>query len=185
MKSNIHKKWSLDVTSYPSRRGKYKVAVIYSLLTHNMFRWAPKPMTNNKRDQGVISEIQYAFEGRLHEHPYWENEPLTFIEAYTRFYREAFSLLWLHKATDRHNIAVNAETCVTLIQYFNGKLICYSRSTDMRNGYYSDRRVLDYLAHMINTKRPDCKVREIEWYLAIPHEYDEPGIARLIDNEEK
>jgi hypothetical protein len=184
MKSNSAKKWSLHTTILPSRRGDYKVATIDSFITNNMFSWTPKPLSNSKRDNGVKSEIQYAIDNKLKDHFYWENEPIEFVNEYQQFYKQLFSLSWLHNSTDRHNIVVNPITCLTLVQYHNGILYAYSRSTDMKNGYYSDKKVLDYLAEVINRDKPEFKVKEINWFLAIPHEYVNPGIARLIREKE-
>jgi len=141
--------------------------------------WPVKELPNSDRLTDVIMEVVFAKEGRLGDHPYWKDEPIEFIDHYTQFYRELFGLEWLHEKEDRHNLVVNANCCLTLVQYNNGALHAYSRSTDMKNGYFSDRLLLNYLAEVINQKRPDCHVDRICWYLAVPHVYVEPGIARL------
>lgn len=164
----------------PSRRGNYNLAILDS----NPLRWEPVPLDmNNERVLEVIREVWFAQNKQLEYHKYWQNEPVEFIQAYQSFYAELFSLEWLHKNEDRHNIVVNKDCCLTLVQYTNHKLIAYSRSTDMRNGYHSDRLLLNYLAQQINSERPDCQVITIEWHLAIPHVYLKKGIARLEDKE--
>jgi len=164
-----------------SRRGKYQV----TKLDANPMIWHPETLDPSiMRHQEVMVEISYANEGRLADHRYWQNEPTWWINQYQAFYSDLFSLLWLHKNEDRHNIVVNADCCLTLVQYHNHRLIAYSRSTDMKNGFYSDKLVLDYLAEYINRSRPDCRVNSIEWYLAVPHTYEAKGIARLIKTDE-
>ena len=162
---------------YKSRRGDYRMAAFDG--PSNVVAWLPKPLGLEPRDVMVMSEVSFAKQNKLAEHPWWADEPQDFIEQYTKLYQELFRLEWLSSSTSRHNVVVNATTCLTLIQYHNGILHAYSRSTDIRNGYYSDKLVLDYLAEVINEKRPDCKVELIEWYLAVPHAYVEKGIARL------
>lgn len=165
-----------------SRRGRYNVVE----LAANPLIWSPRILSiDNPRHIAVLAEIRYAKEGRLADHPYWDNETPHFVLAYQNFYREIFALHWLHENDDRHNIVVNSQCCLTMIQYHNHKLIAYSRSTDMRNGYFSDKLILDAIAEHITKVRPDCDVREIEWYMAIPHVYENPGIARLLRKDEE
>lgn len=159
-----------------SRRGDYTMTDVQP----NPLVWTPVPMGTNKRDNGVTSEIEYARMNKLKYHKYWEGEPEEFVNSYQSFYNEMFDLAWLHNKEDRHNIVVCKDCCLTLVQYHNGTLFAYSRSTDMKNGYWSDKRVLDYLAEHINKRRPSCKVEKIVWYLAIPHKYEKEGLARLI-----
>ena len=168
------KNWEAFKETYKSRRGDYRL-----INTPNPLIWEPEPLGTSKRDLGVMSEIEYAVQSKLAEHPYWQDEPKEFIDDYTSLYQELFGLAWLYNKEDRHSIVANTKCCMTLVQYNNGILHAYSRSTDMRNGYFSDKKVLDYLASYINKYRPDCKVEKIIWYLAIPHEYVEKGIARL------
>lgn len=159
---------------YSSRRGDYRLTDL-----PNPVKWKPGPLHLTKRLQGVIDEIEAAANFKLDEHPWWKDEPMEFVNEYTSLYNELFSLRWLKNASDRHNIAFNINCCLTSVQYNNGTLHAYSRSTDMKNGYFSDKLVLEWLARTINEKRPDCHVHTISWYIAIPHEYVEPGIARL------
>jgi len=174
-------KYKLELMSLDSRRGKYTSAILES----NPIIWTPEPLDiTNPRHRDVISEIQFAFDGVLHQHKYWANEPKRWIYQYQNFYHDLFKLAWLNENADRHSLVVNIHCCLTLVQYHNHRLIAYSRSTDMRNGYFSDKLVLDYLAEIINKARPDCQVTSIEWYLAVPHVYNEKGIARLIDKGE-
>lgn len=157
---------------FKSRRGDYRLVDV------DLVKWIPEPLGKTKRDVLVKLEIAYALENNLANHPYWVDEPREFIDAYTELYQTLFSLMWLHEPSSRQNIVVSAKCCVTLVQYNNGVLHCYSRSTDMKNGYYSDRKMLNYLAEHINEYRPDCKVDSISWYFACPHIYTEAGIAR-------
>lgn len=171
--------WLVENIKRESRRGDY------NLVTNtNLIEWEPKPLGTTIRELMVKEEILHAKIHKLGSHPYWADEPEEFIEEYAKLYRELFKLEWLHEASDRHNLVVNKYCCVTLVQYHNGKLICYSRSTDMRNGYYSDKLMLDYLAEVINEFRPDCKVEKIIWFLACPHLYVKKGIARLGKEDE-
>lgn len=158
-----------------SRRGDYQLNV----MTENPIIWTPEALGTTRRDLGVMSEIDFALKHKLDQHEYWQDEPKEFIDEYTKLYNELFGLAWLKKSADRHNIVVNPACCMTLVQYHDGVLTAYSRSTDMRNGFYSDKKVLDYLATTINNTRPDCKVEKIVWYLACPHTYVNKGIARL------
>lgn len=164
----------LDKQIYHSRRGDYQMAI----LDDRLLEWAPAEMTENRRDKAVVSEIEYAQNNRLDEHPYWHDESVEFVMEYTSFYKTLFGLIWLKDRYSRNNIVVNSDCCLTSVQYHNGVLHAYSRSTDMRNGYFSDKRVLDYLAQTINSMRPDCLVEKIQWYLACPHIYIKEGIAR-------
>lgn len=159
---------------HDSRRGKYKRAI----LEEKVLEWEPIPLGENKRDKMVRSEIEHAQNNVLAEHPYWFDESEQFIENYTIFYKELFGLNWLGDRYSRNNIVMNKYCCLTSVQYHDGILHAYSRSTDMRNGYYSDKKVLEHLAEMINAIRPDCKVEKIRWYLACPHVYIKEGIAR-------
>ncbi len=173
-------KYDIIKEGLSSRRGNYNLVI----LTQNPLVFIPEPLDLSKtRHQAVIAEVWQAVLKKLRYHPYWENEPLEFVKYYEDFYNELFSLEWLHRPQDRHNIVVNKNCCLTMVQYHLGKLIAYSRSTDMRNGYFSDKLILRYLAETINRNRPDCKVDIIEWHLAIPHVYEEKGIARLLDKE--
>lgn len=174
-------RYKLELNTLKSRRGNYKLAV----LDNNPLIWTPEVLDIlNDRHRAVIDEVGYASLGILATHRYWENEPIEWIDAYQHFYNELFSLTWLHKNEDRHNIAMCRQCCLTSIQYHNHRLIVYSRSTDMRNGFFSDKLILDYLAERITQDRPDCEVKTIEWYLAVPHVYNEKGIARLKENSE-
>lgn len=165
---------------YTSRRGNYQLVEFpFAIQNASLLEWKPEPLGDSKRDLEVMDEIRYARQGRLAEHRYWANEPKSFVDEYSKLYTELFELNWLHKKEDRHNIVVNSACCLTLVQYNNGVLHAYSRSTDMRNGYYSDKLILDYLAQTINTERRDCEVIKISWQLAVPHVYVHPGIARL------
>ena len=120
--------------------------------------------------------------GKLAAHKYWKDEPLHFVLDYQNFYKDLFSLNWLNKPEDRHNIIASPTCCLTSVQYHAGTLYAYSRSTDMRNGYFSDRIILNYLAQHIAELRPDCKVTSIQWFIAVPHVYQQTGgVARLID----
>jgi len=171
--------YKLKDLTLKSRRGDYNLVELES----NPIIWTLVPLDPSKpRHRDVIQEVDDAVANRLHLHKYWQDETAEFIAQYQYFYKELFSLRWLHKNEDRHNIAVNPFCCLTLVQYHNHQLIAYSRSTDMRNGYFSDKLLLDYLAQQINTWRPDCKVDIIIWYLAIPHAYTDLGIARLKEN---
>ncbi len=174
-------RYKLELTSLNSRRGKYTP----TLLEENPLIWKPERLLLSiKRHADVIEEVADALANKLHLHKYWYDEPIDFVAHYQYFYKELFSLKWIHKNEDRHNIVVNAFCCLTTIQYHNHRIIAYSRSTDMRNGYFSDKLLLNYLAQYINTVRPDCEVKVIEWYLAVPHVYDEKGVARLKENGE-
>lgn len=173
--------WKLQDEVYKSRRGDYQLVVTDNGV--NVIVWTPTPMDDSKRDQLVMEEIELSKHGRLNRHPWWQDEPEDFVWQYALLYQELFSLMWLHERSDRHNIVVNKHCCLTMVQYNNGVLHAYSRSTDMRNGYYSDHRVLDYLAQTINQRRPDCKVDKIVWYIAVPHEYVNAGIARLKEED--
>lgn len=165
---------------YESRRGPYQIVELPPTIGDaNLLVWMPMELGSSERADKVRMEVDYAKLRILAEHPYWKDEPLDFINEYSKLYRELFGLKWLHKKEDRHNIVVNPVCCMTLVQYNNGTLTAYSRSTDMRNGYFSDRLILDYLAETINRERPDCKVDKIVWYLAVPHVYLHKGIARL------
>lgn len=168
-------KYVISDLLYNSRRGKYRLVD----LPNNPIIWKPSFSGSTTRDLMVIDEVKAAFNNTLNKHPYWNNEPQQFIDEYTSFYVEVFDLKWLNNLEDRHNIVVNKKCCLSLIQYNNGVLTAYSRSTDMRNGYFSDKQVLEYLAYTINKLRPDCPVNTIVWYLAIPHVYEAKGIARL------
>ena len=171
--------YKLNPHSLQSRRGRYNMVEMVNM---NPVKWAPKPLNSQyERHAAVMDEILYARQGILGQHKYWADEPLTWILTYERFYAELFSLQWLNNNDDRHNLVVSAECCLTLVQYHNHRLIAYSRSTDMHNGYFSDRLILEYLAQHISKLRPDCTVTSIEWYLAIPHVYEKPGIARLLE----
>ena len=162
---------------YKSRRGDYRLTAFSDCV--GVMTWKPEPLGVTPRAIMVMSEVAFAERGELAMHPWWADEPQEFIDEYTKLYQEMFGLKWLGSITSRHNVVANATSCLTLVQYNNGILHAYSRSTDMRNGYYSDKLVLDYLAEIINRKRPDCAVDEIRWYLAVPHVYVEKGIARL------
>lgn len=177
----LENKFYKTVQVFSSRRGDYQL--LRASPDENTLSWTPKPLGVSKRDIGVISEIEAALNDKLDTHPWWKDEPRDFIQNYTLLYKELFSLGWLYQAEDRHNIVTNKYCCLTLVQYNNGILHAYSRSTDMKNGYFSDRRVLDYLAQKINELRPDCKVEKIVWYLAVPHEYVLSGIARLKEKD--
>jgi hypothetical protein len=173
-------KLNLSTQVYKSRRGDYRLATFPPTIGDaNLLVWLPSPLKDTDRDIDVIAEVKYAQEGRLADHPYWKDEPIEFVNEYSKFYVELFGLKWLHEKDDRHNIVVNSTCCLTLVQYNNGILHAYSRSTDMRNGYFSDRILLNYLAEVINEMRPDCEVEAIQWYLAVPHVYVNKGIARL------
>lgn len=173
--------YKLENEALNSRRGKYQVASLEA----NPIIWTPDLISARiPRHKDVIEEVDYAVNERLHLHKYWFDEPDYFIKEYQSFYRKLFSLSWLHRKEDRHNIVVNENCCLTLVQYHNGNLIAYSRSTDMRNGYFSDKILLNYLAMQIGVWRPDCKVDKIIWYMAIPHVYEEKGIARLLETDE-
>lgn len=162
-------RYKLEEPTLDSRRGKYNVVS----LDQNPIIFEPTPLDIERtRHKDVVDEVYYAMDGRLADHKYWADEPLEFVEQYQAFYQDLFSLGWLHKNEDRHNIAVNAKCCLTLVQYHDHRLIAYSRSTDMKNGYFSDQLLLRYLAVVISAIRPDCKVDMIEWYLAIPHVYE-------------
>jgi len=171
--------YKLEYPTLDSRRGKYNTVVLIT----NPLSWKPKALDYlNARHRAVIDEVAYAQSGKLHTHMYWVNEPKRFILAYQLFYNKLFSFDWLHKNEDRHNIVVSADCCLTLVQYHNHKLIAYSRSTDMRNGYFSDRLLLNLLAEHITQDRPDCRVDLIEWHIAIPHIYEkQDGVARLLE----
>lgn len=169
---------------YESRRGPYQLVKLKAIPKNSALVWEPVPLGTSKRDVGVMTEILYAKEHRLEQHQYWLDEPMDFVQEYTEFYNELFSLNWLHSKEARHNIVVNETCCLTLVQYHNGTLHAYSRSTDMRNGYHSDKQVLNFLAQTINALKPEYHVDQISWYLAIPHVYTEKGIARLIDRGE-
>ncbi len=148
--------YKLKAPTLKSRRGDYNVVV----LEQNPMRWTPEPLNmSNKRHVAVTNEILYAQQGLLATHAYWENEPLAWILAYERLYNDLFTLDWLYNNDDRHSLVVNAECCLTLVQYHNHKLIAYSRSTDMRNGFHSDKLILNYLAQQITKFRPDCEVK--------------------------
>lgn len=161
---------------YQSRRGDYQLVKI-----DNPMVWIPTPLGDSEREIDVMAEVKYAQWGKLVDHKYWENEPIEFVKQYEEFYVELFDLQWLHSREDRHNVVVNRDCCLTLVQYHHGTLYAYSRSTDMRNGYHSDKLILEHLAEVINEKRPDCPVLMISWYLAVPHVYVEKGIARLLE----
>ena len=174
--------YELNSTDLTSRRGMYNTIVLPS----NPIRWAPPVFDPTvtidfARRITVREEVLYAQQGRLAAHKYWANESLTWITAYEQFYTTLFSLDWINHNDDRHNLVVSAECCLTLVQYHNHKLIAYSRSTDMKNGFHSDKLILEYLAEQITKFRPDCQVTMIEWYLAVPHIYKRPGIARLLE----
>lgn len=169
-------KLNLSQKVYKSRRGDYRLAIFDRPLT-----WVPTPLGESDREINVMAEVAFAKDGNLAHHPYWKDEPLDFVEQYSKMYVELFELQWLHNQDDRHNIVVNRDCCLTLIQYHDGTLYAYSRSTDMKNGYHSDRLILEYLAEIINHQRPDCKVERITWFMAIPHVYVDKGIARLLE----
>jgi len=136
-----------------------------------------------KRLKDVKEEIQFAKEGRLEQHKYWDNEPISFTKEYEKLYQRLFDIpSWLYYTEARHNIVVNETTCVSLIQYFNGTLFVYSRSTDMRNGYFGDKVVIHLLREEI--RKVGYEVKETLWLKLIPHEYVEKGIARLLNIEE-
>lgn len=163
-----------------SRRGKYQVV----RPRWNPQIWEPRLLDPAiPRHVDVMDEVEFAISGKLHEHKYWQDEPISFINEYQKFYRKLFSMNWIGKNTDRHSIVVNRNCCLTLVQYHDHRLIAYSRSTDVRNGYYSDRLILEYLAQMISTN-PQFKVEQIIWFMAVPHVYKEKGIARLKKDEE-
>jgi len=167
---------------YNSRRGKYQLTQFTELLQENSaLVWKPEPLPTSVRATLVRDEISAAFLDYLDVHPFWKDEPKEFVDEYTKFYKELFGLDWLHNPEDRHNIVANKTCCLTVVQYHDGVLHAYSRSTDMRNGYYADKLILDYLAECIGSSRPDCKVEKICWYLAVPHVYVQKGIARLGD----
>jgi hypothetical protein len=170
--------YKIETIPLNSRRGEYNLVTLQS----NPLIWKPVPLnTNNKRHRAVMAEVEFAMLNKLDEHEYWENEPAWWTDQYRTFYVDLFSLLWLNKNEDRHSISVNPYCCLTLVQYHNHRLIAYSRSTDMKNGYFSDKLILDYLAECINHWRPDCQVHTIEWFIAVPHVYTKPGIARLLE----
>jgi len=174
-------RYKLELMSLNSRRGNYTPVI----LEENPLIWEPVPLDESiQRTKDVFEEIAHAQFGILNRHKYWKDEPFQFVRAYEDFYTNLFSLKWLHKNEDRHSIISNADCCLTLVQYHNHRLIAYSRSTDMRNGYFSDKIVLEYLAQQINSMRSDCQVHSIEWYLAVPHVYDQKGVARLLEGEE-
>jgi hypothetical protein len=175
-------KYKLELMSLDSRRGKYTPVILES----NPLIWTPEPLdTTNPRHQDVIAEIYFAQIGNLTAHKYWLDEPKNWVYKYQNFYQKLFNMEWLHNNEDRHSIVVCPDCCLTLVQYHNHRLIAYSRSTDMRNGYFSDKLVLDYLAECITKASPNHAVNSIEWYLAIPHVYNEKGIARLLDQPQK
>ena len=178
-------KYSTFGPVYKSRRGDYQLTKFDEALQEDStLVWTPEPINVGKARHGMVKlEIKLAMDNRLSEHPYWHNEPKEFVDEYTNFYNKLFGLNWLHKPEDRHNIIVNDKCCLTLVQYNNGTLHAYSRSTDMRNGYHADKVILDYLAHVINDCRPDCWVNKIVWYLAVPHQYVKDGMARLNEGE--
>lgn len=170
--------WRHSPKVYKSRRGDYTLMVTDT--GFNIMTWVPtKPDFTTRINKGVFDEIDNSLRGILSVHPWWQDEPFDFVMHYQNLYVELFKLEWLHKPSDRHNVVVNKHTCLTLVQYNNGTLHGYSRSTDMRNGYFADQTVLNQLAFYINTRRPDCKVDKIVWYLAVPHMYVEKGLARL------
>lgn len=174
--------YKLENPTLNSRRGKYHTAT----LQNNPLKWTPVPIDlTNPRHKDVTDEIRYSIMNRLSDHKYWANEPTWWINEYQKFYTELFGLNWLHENADRHNVVVNKHCCLTLVQYHNHKLTAYSRSTDMRNGYFSDKLILDYLAHYINSVKPELAVTSIEWFMAVPHAYTEKGIARLIEKDEE
>jgi hypothetical protein len=161
-----------------SRRGNYNLVT----LPANPLIWEPRILDlNTPRHLDVITEVTMACNHELHLHKYWQNEPDWNIEAYQEFYTELFSLAWIiGRPADRYNIMMHPACCLTLVQFHQNRLIAYSRSTDMRNGYFSDRLVLDYLAQHINEAYPESdKITSIEWFMAIPHVYEKKGIARL------
>lgn len=173
--------YELEKLTLKSRRGDYQVA----MLPNCPIVWRPLPLDlKNSRHLDVVQEVAMANNNQLALHKYWQDEPEHFISQYQKLYKELFGLKWLHKNEDRHSLVANTECCLTLVQYHNHRLIAYSRSTDMKNGYFSDKIVLEYLAQLISKLRPDCKVDTIEWFMAIPHVYIEPGIARLKKDEE-
>lgn len=175
--------WKLKEKVYSSRRGDYQLMSTESGL--NVVTWSPlQPDFETRFEKGVTDEFLFAQEGRLIQHPWWQDEPYDFVMNYQVLYNELRSLNWLYKPDDRHNLVVNKYTCLTLVQYHAGVLYGYSRSTDMRNGYFADQTVLNRVAHFINTYRPDCKVNKVVWHLAVPHMYVKKGIARL-DKENK
>lgn len=171
--------YKLEELTLQSRRGDYNTVK----LVVNPLRFTPRPLKlNNPRHVAVIDEVSYAAMHRLGDHKYWLNEPTHWIQTYQDFYNELFELKWLHKNEDRHSLVVSKECCLTLVQYHNHRLIAYSRSTDMRNGYFSDKLLLHLLAQHITNDRPDCQVVEIEWHIAIPHVYkNQNGVARLLE----
>lgn len=169
-------------TILPSRRGPYRLTANNAV--DRVYEWTPKPLNNSNRANMVKQEIEDAFNWNLGNHPYWANEEDEFVNDYSWLYRDLFKLEWLEGPADRHNVVVNQYCCLTLVQYHNGILHAYSRSTDMKNGLHSDKLVLEYLAEVINEKRPDCPVHTISWTLAIPHVYEKPGIARLLHKED-
>jgi hypothetical protein len=174
--------YKLEEPTLDSRRGKYNVVS----LDQNPIMFEPRLLNIGiSRHRDVVEEVEYALHDTLATHKYWENEPIEFVRQYQDFYKKLFSLDWIHENEDRHNIAVNAHCCLTLVQYHNHRLIAYSRSTDMKNGYFSDQLLLRYLAMCISDTRDDCKVDMIEWHLAIPHVYEKKGIARLTERAEK
>jgi hypothetical protein len=173
--------YKLENEILKSRRGDYQVAT----LDANPVIWTPEPLNARiPRHRDVMNEVQCAIDYKLDLHKYWENEPIGFVRRYQDLYQQLFRLDWLNDKDARHNIVVNEYCCLTLVQYHNGNLFAYSRSTDMRNGYFSDKLLLNYLAQHINQHRPDYIVEKIVWYMAIPHAYIKTGIARLLENEE-
>ena len=162
---------------YESRRGPFFLTEEISIeVLPDIFK------ISEKRLNDVKEEIEYAKKGKLKDHKYWDNEPLEFILEYQGLYQRLFNVdSWIHYKDARHNIVVNPATCVTLVQYFDGQLIVYSRSTDMKNGYFGDKVVIHLLRQAIRTA--GFVVNETLWIKAIPHEYVNKGIARLVDYE--
>lgn len=157
---------------YESRRGAFVLEG--SLAIEDI---TEKPELSDKRWKDVQDEIQYALEGKLKYHKYWQDEPISFILQYQSLYQELFTFKWLKYKDARHNVVSNRFTCVSLIQYFDGQLIVYSRSTDMANGYIGDKAMIHLLARSM--KQRGWEVNQILWIKAIPHRYVEKGIARL------
>ncbi len=162
---------------YESRRGPFFLTEEISIET------IPETFKiSEKRLNDVKEEIEYAKKNKLKDHKYWDNEPIEFILDYQDLYQKLFNVKsWIHYKDARHNVVTNPATCVTLVQYFDGQLIVYSRSTDMKNGYFGDKVVIHLLRQAI--REAGFEVNEALWIKAIPHEYVNKGIARLINYE--
>lgn len=162
---------------YDSRRGPFKMVAPLSIeIIPEEFK------ISYKRLADVREEIEYAKQGKLADHKYWDNEPQEFTLEYQVLYQTLFDVdKWIHYKDARHNVVANPVTCVTLVQYFDGELIIYSRSTDMKNGYFGDKVVIHLLREAI--REAGYPVEVTKWLKANAHEYIEPGIARLVDIE--